>query len=462
MKIVMKNVILQQRAEQDELVSRPYYSRKPLADVDPFLKSPLIKLITGPRRAGKSVYALQLLAGKNYAYLNFDDPQLLNRFEANAVMRAVSEVYPGYEYLLLDEVQNVDGWDDWVSTLYRRGVNLIITGSNANMLSSEMATKLTGRYLELLMLPFSMDETLRYRGADLQPALPDAQASLGMAMEDYLKKGGYPEVINNREIEQSYLGSLFDSIILKDVAKRHKIRKTQELYDLADYLISNYSNPLSYNEIAEGLSVGSVATVKKFCGYLAEPYLFWFLPRYNKKLKEMKKAPKKVYIVDGGFVYTRSFELSQNSGRQLENMVFVELVRRGYDIKKSLFYYRTTGDKEVDFVTRKGQKVTELIQVSYDISAPRTRERELKALVKASEELRCDNLTLITWDLDSETTYQGKRIHIVSAKTWFLDYYTAAQAGVLRQAIDEGDASPDVKNFDQESFVQDLKDGWKK
>lgn len=395
-------------------MSRPYYTRRALVDVEPFLRTKVIKLIIGPRRAGKSVYALQLLAGKNYAYLNFDDPQLLGRFDENAVMRAVAEVYPGYEYLLLDEVQNVDGWDEWVSTLYRCGMNLIITGSNANMLSSEMATMLTGRYVELLMLPFSMDETLRYRGTDLQPALPAAQAALGLAMEDYLKKGGFPEVINNREIEQSYLGSLFDSIILKDVAKRHKIRKTQGLYDLADYLISNYSNPLSYNEIAEGLSLGSVTTVKKFCGYLAEPYLFWYLPRYDKKLKEMKKAPKKVYVVDGGFVYTRSFELSQNSGRQLENMVFVELVRRGFDIKKTLFYYHTAGDKEVDFVTRKGQKVTELIQVSYDISAPRTRDRELKALVKASEELRCDNLTLITWGQDAETVYQGKRSFPIS------------------------------------------------
>lgn len=156
------------------------------------------------------------------------------------------------------------------------------------------------------------------------------------------------------------------------------------------------------------------------------------------------------------------FELSQNSGRQLENMVFVELVRRGFDIKKTLFYYHTAGDKEVDFVTRKGQKVTELIQVSYDISAPRTRDRELKAPVKASEDLRCDNLTLITWGQDAETVYQEKRIRIVSARTWFLDYYATAQVDALRQAIDEGDASPDVKGFGQEAFIEELKDGWKK
>ena len=417
----MKNIVLQKRAERDELSSRPYYSRKVIADIRPFLESKVIKLITGPRRAGKSVYALQMLAGANYAYLNFDDGQLLSHFEENAVMRALSEVYPGYEYLLLDEVQNVKGWDEWVAKLYRRGINLIITGSNANMLSSEMATMLTGRYVELLILPFSMVETVKYKDIDLRPKLPAAQAALSLAMEDYLKKGGFPEVINNREIEQSYLGSLFDSIILKDVAKRHKIRKTQELYDLADYLIANYSNPLSYNEIAEGLALGSVTTVKKFCSYLAEPYLFWFLPRYNSKIKEMKKAPRKVYVVDCGFIFTRSFELSQNSGRQLENMVFVELVRRGFDIKKSLFYYRTANEKEVDFVTRDGQKVKELIQVSYDISKPRTRTRELDALVKASVELHCDNLTLITWDEDSTTVHQGKEIHILSARSWFLN-----------------------------------------
>lgn len=418
----MKNIVLQQRAERDELMSRPYYARRALADVKPYLESGLVKLITGPRRAGKSVYALQILEGKNYAYLNFDDAQLLNNFEENAVMRALAEVYPGYEYLLLDEVQNLQGWDAWVNKLYRRGVNLVITGSNANLLSSEMATLLTGRYVEMLMLPFSMEETLRYKEMEINPELPAAQASLSLEMEDYLRKGGYPEVINNREIEQGYLGTLFDSIILKDVAKRYKLRKTQELYDLADYLITNYSNPLSYNEIAEGLSLGSVSTVKKFCSYLAEPYLFWFLPRYNSKLKEMKKAPRKVYIVDTGFVFTRSFELSGNSGRQLENLVFLELVRRGYDIRKSLFYYRTANNKEVDFVRREGQKVKELIQVSYDIAKPRTRARELDALVKASAELHCDNLTLVTWNDDFIVSHRGKEIHVVSARSWFLSF----------------------------------------
>ena len=417
----MKNIVLKQRAERDDLASRPYYFRKHIQDVAPYLETNVIKLITGPRRAGKSVYALQILSGKNYAYLNFDDTQLLGAFNEDAVMQALAEVYPGYEYLLLDEIQNLDSWDAWVSKLYRRGVNLVITGSNANLLSSEMSTLLTGRYVEIQILPFSMEETLKYREAPVNAELPDEKAKLFIEMDDYLKKGGYPEIVKNREIEQAYLTALFDSIILKDVAQRHKIRKITELYDLADYLISNYSNPLSYNEIAEELSLGSVTTVKKFCGYLAEPYLFFYLPRFNNKLKEMKKAPRKVYVVDNGLIYTRSFELSSNNGRQLENMVFIELLRRGYDLKKSLFYYRTSNDKEVDFVIRDGRKVTSLVQVSYDITKTKTRERELDALVKASEELKCDNLMLITWNHDGSVEYRGKSIRIISMDKWFIE-----------------------------------------
>ena len=417
----MKNIVLKQRTERDMLVAKDYQQRVEITDSATLLASSLIKLITGPRRAGKSVLALQILQGKNYAYLNFDDNSLLTHFDEDAVMKALSEVYPRYEYLLLDEVQNLDGWDKWVTTLYRRGVNLIITGSNANLLSSEMATLLTGRYVETFILPFSMEETLRFCKVDTNPSLTEEQAALSLAMEDYMKNGGYPEIIHSRELEQVYLGSLFDSIILKDVAKRHKIRKTTELYDLADYLISNYGNPMSYTGIATDLNLGSVTTVKNFCKYLEEPYLFWFLPRFDRKLKEMKKADRKVYVVDTGFVSVRSLELSANSGKQLENMVFVELLRRGFNIsKKELFYYHTANGKEIDFVTKKGTSVGELIQVSYDITRPKTRKRELDALIIASDELNCNNLTLITWNTNEITKYRGKEIHIISAKNWFL------------------------------------------
>ena len=416
----MKSAVLRQKEELRYLTSLSYQPRLPLEQVEPYLDNNVIKLITGPRRAGKSVFALQILRGRNFAYLNFDDSALLDKFDEDAVMQALAEVYPGYTHLLLDEVQNHEGWDVWVGKLKRRGVNLVITGSNARMLSSEMATVLTGRYVEIEMLPFSMAECMKYRSIDTQPELPEAKAALMLEAEAYMQIGGFPEITKVREIAKSYIGSLFDSIILKDVAQRHKLRKTKELYTLADYLISNYCNQLSYNDIAKELKMGSVNTVTKFCGYLAEPYLFFYLPRFDNKLKLMKKAPKKIYVVDNGFVFARSFERSSNKGRQLENMVFLELIRRGYKIEDTLFYYHTKNDREIDFVLREGGKVSCLMQVSYDISNSKTREREVKALEEASRELKCANLQLITWDTEAVIDYKDCTVKIQSVRKWFL------------------------------------------
>ena len=404
----MKTTILNQRAERDELMSRPYQQRHTKYDTNELLHNPLIKLITGPRRVGKSVFALLMLQGKNFAYLNFDDSQLLEKWDEELVMSALDDVYPDYDFMLLDEVQNLPDWDLWISKLYRRGKNLIITGSNAKMLSSEMATVLTGRYLQIEMLPFSLDETMKWKNISSEREEQTAQAIV--LADDYMRNGGYPETIPARSITKSYLSTLFDSILLKDVAKRHKVRNTTDLYNLATHLLSNFCNPISANDLAGELGLSSVATTKKFCDYLAEPYLFFYLPRFNNKLKLMTKAPKKVYVVDNGFVQSTAFNLSENLGRLLENQVFVELLRRGYIPGKTLFYYRTRNDKEIDFVTRKGTKVEQLIQVCYDMTSEKTRKRELDALVEASEELHCDNLLVITNDQQEIVDWKG---HIV-------------------------------------------------
>ena len=406
----MKTTILNQRAERDELMSRPYQQRHTKYDTDELLQNSLIKLITGPRRIGKSVFALLMLQGKNFAYLNFDDSQLLEKWNEELVMSALDDVYPDYDFMLLDEVQNLPDWDLWISKLYRRGKNLIITGSNAKMLSSEMATVLTGRYLQIEMLPFSLDETMRWK--NISPEREEQSAQAIVLADDYMRNGGYPETIPARSITKNYLSTLFDSILLKDVAKRHKVRNTTDLYNLATYLLSNFCNPISANELAGELGLSSVSTTKKFCDYLSEPYLFFFLPRFNNKLKLMSKAQKKVYVVDNGFVQSTVFNLSENLGRLLENQVFVELLRRGYIPGQTLFYYRTRNDKEIDFVTRKGTKVEQLIQVCYDMTSEKTRKRELDALVEASEELHCDNLLVITNDQQGELLYKDKRIRI--------------------------------------------------
>ena len=350
-----------------------------------------------------------MLQGKNFAYLNFDDNLLLENWNEDLVMRMLDDVYPGYEYLLLDEIQNLPDWDLWVNKLYRRGKNLIITGSNAKMLSSEMATVLTGRYLQIEMLPFSLEETMRWRNVNLEEQSTQAI----VVADDYMRNGGYPETIQSRNITKSYLSTLFDSILLKDVAKRHKVRNTTDLYNLATYLLSNFCNPISANDLAVELGLSSVTTTKKFCDYLAEPYLFFYLPRFNNKMKLMKKAPPKVYVVDNGFVQSTAFNLSENLGRLLENQVFVELLRRGYIPGKTLFYYRTRNDKEVDFVTRKGSKVEQLIQVCYDMTSDKTRKRELDALDEAAKELQCDNLLVITNSVDDKIVWNDEMISII-------------------------------------------------
>lgn len=407
----MITTVYHQKAERDELLARQYQVRHTRHDAADLLNSSLIKLITGPRRVGKSVYALQLLQGTNFAYLNFDDSQLLDNWDEELVMAALDEVYPGYDFIMLDEVQNLPKWDIWVGKLYRRGKNLIITGSNAKMLSSEMATVLTGRYLQIEMLPFSLTETSEWRQVNRLRQEDDARTI--PCGDDYLRNGGYPETILSRSISRQYLATLFDSILLKDVAKRHRVRNTPDLYMLATYLLSNFCNPMSANDIVASLGLPSVATVQKYCSYLHETYLFFFLPRFNNKLKIMKKAPAKVYVVDNGFVQGAAFNLSENLGRLLENQVFVELLRRGYVPELSLFYYRTRNDREIDFVVRRGPRVERLIQVCYDMSSDKTRNREFDALVEAAEELRCSNLTVITRDMRQEAVHRGMNISVV-------------------------------------------------
>lgn len=408
----MNTIIQNQRKERDELSGRPYLMRKSNTDTSLLLANPMIKLITGPRRVGKSTYALLMLQGKNFAYLNFDDNLLLSSWDEELVMRTLDEVYPDYEYLLLDEVQNLKDWDVWVSKLYRRGKNLIITGSNAKMLSSEMATVLTGRYLQVEMLPFSLAETMEWKGIG-NNGNDTQHAEATVIADDYLRNGGYPETIDMRSITRSYLSTLFDSIIWKDVAKRHNIRNITDLNDLALYLLSNFCNPLSANDIAQELTMSSVTTTRKFMDYLHEPYLFYYLPRFNNKLKLMKKAAIKVYVIDNGFVTSKAFNISENLGRLLENEVFVELLRQGFQTESSLFYYRSRNDREVDFVTRHGAHTHQLIQVCYDMSSPKAEKREVTSLIECGEELKCDNLIIVTNNDDREINKDGHIIKVI-------------------------------------------------
>lgn len=419
--IMIRNILYQQLEERNLLLKQAYIVRMDDSVKAAYLSTTLIKLISGPRRAGKSVMALQLLENQNFAYLNFDDDLLLKNFNEDAIIQGLNEVFPEYNYLLLDEIQNLPDWELWVSKLYRRGVNLVITGSNSKLLSHEMATSLTGRYIQMTVLPFSFSETIRFN-KQLNPlninATPTEKGKMLGLLQTYLFNGGFPEIVLNPGILRNYLSSLFDSILLKDILKRFMIRQTNQFYDLSNYLLSNYTNLFTFNQIKETLDFNSVATVQKFIGYLQEPYLFQHLTRYDTKIKNHQKTAQKIYIIDTGFVQARSFELSPNYGRLLENLVFVELVRRNYKPQLDLFYYRTRNDREIDFLLRKGPKTEQLIQVCYDISSPKTLKRELDALIEAATELKCENLQLITWDKEEQIEVNQLTVHLTPAYKW--------------------------------------------
>lgn len=409
----MKTILFNQKKERDELMSRPYLIRRTKLDARLLLGSNLIKLITGPRRVGKSTQALLMLRNTNFAYLNFDSQALLESWNSNLVMRMLDDVYPDYDYILLDEVQNLDGWDLWISELYREGKNLIITGSNAKMLSSEMATALTGKYLQVEMLPFSLEEFFDWNGLNLKELGSEQTTERAVLIDDYLRNGGYPEVVKARQLTRTYLDTLFDSIVWKDVAKRHHVRNVSDLNNLALYFVSNFCNAVSANELTRELGFSSVNTTKKYMDYLHEPFMFYYLYRYNNKLRLMKKASRKVYVVDNGFVAAKAFSLSENLGRLLENQVFIELLRRGYDCEKSIFYYRSRNDKEVDFVLRDGTRIERLVQVCYDMSSPKTQKRETDSLVECAEELNCRNLVIVTNAEKRTIEKDGYKIDVV-------------------------------------------------
>ena len=407
----IEETVLLMRRERDQLLSKGYRERLTRHDPAGLLTTSEIKLITGPRRAGKSTLALLMLRDSNFAYLNFDSRSLLDQWDEQAVMAAVESVFPGYDYLLLDEVQNLPGWDLWVSELYRRGKNLVITGSNARMLSSEMATALTGRYLPIDIMPLSLKETLLWQTRE-----ESTESEREAIIDDYLRWGGFPETIKSRAFTETYLSTLFDAIVLKDMAVRHRVRRADDLGRLATYLVSNIARPMTSRSIMEAVGLASVSTTQKFLGYMTEPYLFFFLPRYDHKLRLMNRAPRKVYITDNGFISAKAFSTSPDSGRMLENSVFTDLLRQGYKPGLSLFYYRSRNDREVDFVTRKGTAVERVIQVCYDLSQPKTRKRELDSLVECADELGAQNLTLITRHESGACQHKGHLVHIVSVR----------------------------------------------
>jgi len=252
--------------------------------------------------------------------------------------------------------------------------------------------------------------------------LPEVKGKVLNYLDEYLQKGGFPEVIVKDLEPETYLETLIDAILFKDVVKRYKIRFSQKIYDLTLYLISNFCSEFSFTKIKNTLKFGSTNTVQNYLSYLEESYLVFPLSRFSFKIGEQIKAPKKIYLVDNGFIMAKAFQFSQNTGRLMENLVFIELLRAGHELNKNIFYYKTRNDKEIDFILKQGSSVQRLIQVCLKVEDIEVKKRELESLVEAGEELNSDDLLVITWDLESEEEYKNKIIKFIPLWKWLLTH----------------------------------------
>ena len=420
---MFENLVLAQKQEREKLLTQKYVWRQKLSQSSQFLSSDLVKVITGPRRSGKSIFSLLLLAKKNFAYLNFDDENLLKVANYDELVRAIFSVYQNPQFFLFDEIQNLPRWEIFVNKLHRRGYNLILTGSNANLLSRELGTFLTGRYLATEVLPFSFPEFLAAKEFPTnaqKSSLPEQKGQILQLFSTYLFRGGFPEVVVKNLEPESYLGTLFEAVLFKDVVKRYRVRFSAQIDELASYLVTNFTGSFSFNKLKNVLGFASTKTVQNYLSYLEEAYLALVLPPFSFKKKEQIKRQRKVYLIDNGLAAAKAFQFSPNTGKLLENLVLVELLRKGHHLGRELFSYQTRNQKEVDFLLKTGNKVETLIQVCEDVGEPEVKKRELGALLEANEEVGAKNLLVVTHDLETEETFRKKKFKFLPLWRWLL------------------------------------------
>ena len=421
-----EKTILQVLAEQQEEIKgykpQKWVSRKEesLFEFD----TKMAQVVIGVRRSGKSTLCPKILLerGVRYGYVNFDDDRLadMKTEDLNTVLSCVYQLYgTDVPYLVLDEIQNVDGWYLFVNRLLRTNLHIFVTGSNAKLLSGELATHLTGRYNEIHLYPFSFLEYCNYHQIDIQSITTKADADRKRAFMDYIHDGGFPEMQGLRN-KRAYVQSLIEAILRKDIKKRFNIRNIESLRKLAHHLINNACQEVKYDELSKLLGIAD-KTVKKYVDYLSQAFLVQLLTRHSFKSKERIRN-QKAYIVDTGLQGNRDNALMpENIGWRLENIVYIELLRRCAQDFLDVYYHKAAPRaKEIDFVVCDQNKAVELIQVAYEIDSPKAYDREISSLVKASGTLSCNNLTLIAFSQTRDVEIDGKTIHIISALEWLL------------------------------------------
>lgn len=416
---VLKHIIKDQRSEiEKKFEEEKIIERENIDYVKRFLKYPNIFAILGVRRSGKSIFSLLLSKRfkENVSYINFDDERLvgIKANDLNTILQSFHELYGDVKLIILDEIQNVKGWELFANRL-RRTKKVIVTGSNSKLLSGELATHLTGRYIDFLLYPFSFKEILSFKP---DTYLTEHIAKVRNQLSKHVRGSGFPEF---KRFGSGIVIRIYSDIINKDCIRRHKIRDEETFRELAKYLISNFSSEFTYSKLSKIFEIKDVHTVKNYVSYIKDAFLILVLERFSPKLKQQVIAPKKVYAIDQGFCNFISFKLSKNLGKIFENIVCIELFRKkAINYNMEVYYWKDHQQREVDFVVKQGLKVKQLIQVCYDIEDYDTKKRELKALLKASKELKCKNLLIITEDKEGEETIKNKKIKYIPLWKWLL------------------------------------------
>lgn len=384
----IKNILLIQKQELENKRKEEYIPRRAKLHTD----SPLIQVILGPRRAGKSFFAIHTTG--DVAYANFDDEQLTEVKDYDEIIVALNAIYNNPKLLLFDEIQNLPKWELFVNRLQRQGYQLIVTGSNSNLLNSELSTHLTGRHLSVLLLTFSFKEYVDVweRKIKREPTSTELQEKL----LEYLTYGGYPEAVTKELNSKEYISTLYGAILFKDIVQRFNLRSGKAVSNLALYLLSNIASEYSYYSLSHLLNLKSSHTIKKYLGFLEEAFIFFSISRFSYKVREQISSNKKIYCFDNGFIHAKAFQVSANLGHLYENAVARELYG------KEVYFWKNAQQEEVDFVVREDLKIVQLIQVCTAPDNFKTKQREIRALLKASQELPCDHLLIITADYEGE------------------------------------------------------------
>ena len=415
----IEKVLLEQQDELEALEGEVLIHR-PEEDLIN-LNSKLAQVVIGVRRSGKSTLCFNALrkAGVHYAYANFDDERLdeLDTHDLDNVLQTLYKIYGKFDYLFLDEIQNIDGWPLFVNRLLRQRIHIIITGSNAKLLSTELATHLTGRHHKIELFPFSFKDWCTIKEVDYIRLTTKNKGLLSKAYEEYFRQGGFPELVSGEENPKEYISTLIDNIISQDIKKRYKIRNIDALKRLAHHILNETPTLIVKDTLQKFIGIKSERTLGNYLMYLNQTYLISTISKYSSRSRERARNEKS-YAIDVAFMDKRENAFSgENLGWRLETIVYLELLRRKAGTENDIYYYQGRS-AEADFVVCDGNKTLAVYQVSYDIANNKTRKREIKGCIAGAKATKCDNLFLIT-DHESEVIEEdGYTIQVVPIWEW--------------------------------------------